>query len=438
MTLLWSLRGSKVLIVDDLPDMRTAVRDLVYSLGCEDIQAARDGDQAIRSMAATPFDVVLCDYNMGEGKDGQQVLEEALYRGLLPVGACFVMLTAEHAMSMVTAAVECMPDDYLSKPIPRGVFQLRLRKAMEKKARFVPLLKAVKAKDYEEALRLCEHFLAIYPAHRMDIWKIRGEALLEQGMLWQAAALYQQIWELREIAWAAVGLAKALFGQGQYEASADVLQTLLDKQPLCMAAYDGLAQAWLALGRPADAQAVLSKAVKYSPKSLLRQKRLGDLAYGNGDFAAAEEAYQQAVRIGKNSCFRGPAEFAGLAKAQAQRGYGERALKTLALLEREFRGDRLAQWLAASMEAIIHHGMGHAEKAAAAIASAMEWFQAQPEAADEETVMELAALCLAVGQTEQAKTLLHEVLARQAADAEGSEKVQALCRQAGMDAASKN
>lgn len=433
MTSLWSLRGTKVLVVDDLPDMRMAVRGLVHSLGCEEIQAARDGDQAIRLMAATPFDVVLCDYNMGEGKDGQQVLEEALYRGLLPVGACFVMLTAEHTMPMVMAAVECMPDEYLSKPIPRGMFQVRLRKAMEKKARFAPLLKAVQAKDYDKALALCGQLVAASPAGRFDVWKIQGEVLLAQGVFRQAEILYQQVLGQWELPWASLGLAKSLFRQGRYEASAELLRELLNSQPLLMPAYDWLAQAWVRLGRRAEAQAVLGKALKYSPKSLSRQRHFADLAYGNGDFAAAEQAYRQAVRVGKNSCFRNPAELAGLAKAQARRGHGESALKTLALLEREFRGDRLAQWLAASVAAIVHHGMGHAEKAVAAIASAMEWFQAQPEAAEEETLMDLAALCLEVGQTEQAKALLHEVLARQAADARVPEKARTLCRQVGID-----
>lgn len=429
MTSLWSLHGTKVLIVDDLPDMRTAVRDLVYSLGCEDIQAARDGDQAIRSMAATPFDLVLCDYNMGEGKDGQQVLEEALYRGLLPAAACFVMLTAEHAIPMVMAVVECMPDDYLSKPISRGVFQVRLRKAMEKKARFAPLLKAVKSKDYQEVLALCEQFLAVYPAHRIDIWKIRGEALLAQGMFQQAEALYQEILALWEFSWAVVGLAEALFGQGQCEASADLLQTLLDKQPLCMPAYDGLARAWVALERFADAQAVLGKAVRYSPKSLLRQRRLGDLAYGNGNFAVAEQAYQQAVRVGKNSCFRRPAEFAGLAKTQARQGRGERALKTLALLEREFRGDTALQWQVSAAEAEVYHCMGNGEKCIDAITCAMERRPVQMARADVEAVLDLVALCRDLHQSEYVNTLLHSIENLPWDDALAQTKQKGLCRQ---------
>ena len=69
-----SLRGKKVLIIDDLPDMRTMLRTLVASLGTDDIKTARDGEQAMTLMEHERFDIVLCDYSLGEGKDGQQVL----------------------------------------------------------------------------------------------------------------------------------------------------------------------------------------------------------------------------------------------------------------------------------------------------------------------------------------------------------------------------
>ena len=63
------------------------------------------------------YDIVLCDYNLGAGQDGQQLLEELRYRHKLKNTSLFVMITAESSRDMVLGALEYLPDDYLTKPI---------------------------------------------------------------------------------------------------------------------------------------------------------------------------------------------------------------------------------------------------------------------------------------------------------------------------------
>jgi len=102
------------------------------------------------------FDIVLCDYNLGEGKDGQQVLEEAKEDSLLPYSSIFIMTTAENSMEMVMGAAEYQPDDYLSKPFTKQVLQTRLKRLLA-------------------ALSLCEKQLALQPGNRFELLKLKGE-----------------------------------------------------------------------------------------------------------------------------------------------------------------------------------------------------------------------------------------------------------------------
>ena len=74
---LWSLKDKKILIVDDFAEMRSSLRNMLTPFDANDISMASTGEEAIELIAHNKFDIIMCDYNLGDGKDGQQVLEEA-------------------------------------------------------------------------------------------------------------------------------------------------------------------------------------------------------------------------------------------------------------------------------------------------------------------------------------------------------------------------
>ena len=85
------------LVIDDFQGMRTVLRDILRSMGVNPklIATAANGNEAITLLAQTRFDGVLCDFNLGHGKNGQQILEEAKYRNLVGPSCAWVMITAE-------------------------------------------------------------------------------------------------------------------------------------------------------------------------------------------------------------------------------------------------------------------------------------------------------------------------------------------------------
>ena len=120
----------KVLIIDDFPNFCSALRTMVQSFGCEHIEFVLHGEDAIRAMSKTRFDIILCDYNLGEGKNGNDVLEEAKHHHILKSSALFMMITAENSAEMVRGALEYQPDDYLTKPFTKEVLLNRLQRLL--------------------------------------------------------------------------------------------------------------------------------------------------------------------------------------------------------------------------------------------------------------------------------------------------------------------
>ena len=140
---LWDLRGQSILIVDELPQVRTMLRELLVSCAADQIESLSDPERALEWMAAERPDIILCGYDLGEGKDGQQVLEEARERDLIPYSTIFILISAENTLRRVMGAVEHEPDAYLAKPFTREVLQNRLRRLQQKKAHFRDIGRAV-------------------------------------------------------------------------------------------------------------------------------------------------------------------------------------------------------------------------------------------------------------------------------------------------------
>src|SRR3989304_3987498 len=94
----------KFLIIEDFASFRAILKKILQSYSATIIDETATGEDGISKMALKKYDVILCDYNLGEGKDGQQVLEEAKVRGLIGISTIFVMCTAENTMEQLMGA----------------------------------------------------------------------------------------------------------------------------------------------------------------------------------------------------------------------------------------------------------------------------------------------------------------------------------------------
>lgn len=431
--LVWSLGNKKILIIDDIPDMRSMMRSIVASLGAKDISTARNGDDAVSQLASSRFDIVLCDYNLGEGKDGQQVLEEARYRELLPYTTAFIMITAENSPLMVFAALEHAPDEYLSKPVTRMMLLTRLRNLLQKKDRLHLVLEAMDRRCWSTALQRCEALMESSSEIRSDLQQLKGNLLLELGEFKLAAAFYNELIAVRSLPWMSLGLGKALLYDRRYDNALALLDGLAQSQPKLVATYDLLTDTLIHLGDYGRARAVLKQGIAISPKTATRHRQYGQIAYLQGDYDTAESSFKSSLRLSKGSCLRSPGEYIDLASTLIKKNDSVTAIKTLRDMLKEFRQDPGTQAQGAMMELLAQSRAGGNESGEQALAEAFELFKNQPALISLPVALLMAELCFERKQIEFGKQLLGHVLRNQPDNPIVNSRVLELFTNAGMD-----
>jgi len=145
----------RYLVVDDFDSFRLSMRTMLSSCGAENIELASGAKQAIDYCSYNKVDILLCDYNLGDGRNGQQILEELRFRKLLSHTAVFMMITAETSRHMALAARDCQPDAYLAKPINRAVLHTRLSSLLQQREALLPINRELDRDNYEKAVALC-------------------------------------------------------------------------------------------------------------------------------------------------------------------------------------------------------------------------------------------------------------------------------------------
>ena len=431
---LWSLKDQSFLIIDDFAEMRTLLRGMLTALGAVDIVQARDGDEAIEVLRGRSFEAVLCDYNLGDGQDGQQVLEQARIEKLLPRSSLFIMVTAENTYEMVMGAVEFEPDAYLSKPVTKTVMQSRLRKLFERQARISPVTCRIDSGQLAEALEECDRLLAENGTYQGDLTKLKTDLLMRLERYEDAESTCANLLESRPVPWAMLALGNARFELGRWGRALGDFEALAAVSPSCVAAYDGMAKVQHALGDDAKAQEALSEGVRRSPKSLSRQRMLGHVAAANEDWKACEHARRQAVRIGKHSSFKAAEDYTGLAEVLLRKDAKKEALKTVQAIRYVFRGDDIAEMQGAVSESGIQTAMNNAAAARSARDRAREIAARSPAAIPSEVALELIASSLAVGESEEVEGLVSELVRNHHDESELLAQLQAHYAGAGMAA----
>lgn len=114
----------RVLIVDDEPAIRRALRPPLMELGFQVAEASR-GEEALQLLHSTPVDVVLLDINM-PGIGGIETLRRIRsFAPRLPV----LMVTVRDGEEEKVEALELGADDYVTKPFSIRELIARVRTA---------------------------------------------------------------------------------------------------------------------------------------------------------------------------------------------------------------------------------------------------------------------------------------------------------------------
>ena len=403
----WSSKN--YLVVDDFVGIRQLLRESLRNLGARNIDQASSGGEAVALLGRVRYDVVLCDYNLGEGKNGQQVLEEARVRHMLLPSSVWMMVSAEKSVESVMGAAEHQPDAYLIKPITEGVLLTRLNRVWHKKQVFREIDQAFAEKDFLRAARICDEQIARHKVHEIDLLRMKASLMLKSGEPEKAREAFERVLQQREYQWARAGLAKIRMANGEFEQARQIFQGVIADNRYYIDAYDQLANAYQSMGQNEEACSILERAAKLSPNSVGRQRALGQVSLKLGNVGMAEKAFRKCIAIGEYSVMKSPDAYLGLARVCGLKNETKEALQLLLAAQREFATDEV-QLRAKITEGMVYHESGDFRRARKAGDDLEELLRMHRERPDTATCMEMASLLFAVGVKESPVELLCYVI----------------------------
>lgn len=319
------------LVIDDMAVQQTTLRGQLGQLGIGKVDVAANAEDAARLIKSRGYNLILCDFNLNQKTDGQQLFEHLRDNDLLPPDCLFFMVTAESAYASVASATEHHPDAYLLKPITASHIEDRLKTLLEKRDALLPINQRLARNDQLGAVQACDQILAKNDRWFMAVLQIKGKLLLQLGKHEEAKQAYRLALDKRpQLMWAQLGLARAHKAAGQFEEAKTVAQDIIQSREgeKNVAAYDVVAEAMEAQGDAQGAMWVLRDAAAVVP-SARRQRLLGESAYRNGDLDTAKECMQKVAKATRHSVIAQPQDTLLLAQALVDKGEAAEAMRLL-------------------------------------------------------------------------------------------------------------
>lgn len=405
-----------VLIVDANAGMRTQLRNMLGLCGITKLALAVSAGVAVRKLRDQNFDIVLCEYHLGDGQDGQHLLEDLRHHHLIPLATLFLMITGESQHEKVISAAELAPNDYILKPFSAEKLLSRISRALAKRDVFIPTYKLVEAGNTLEAIESCRKGEVEHSLYLIDFLRLRAELHIAAGQAAEAQQVYDQVLDTKAVPWAKLGLAKTLYMQKQFGAAEEHLKELLAENEMYLDAYDWLARTREAAGRLEEAKDALESAVKVSPHTVRRLRKLGEVSTAVGDMETATRVLNTVVAKGKYSDFRDPEDHVLLIKAQLGSGDAAAAANTVRDLERSMDGQPKTALCKALSDAMVATHAGDSDKAAAALNEAIK-FNDPRLGASMSIKKDLARICIENKQDDKAAEVIMDVMRHAADDA---------------------
>lgn len=409
------LQSKKVLIVDDMADVRGMLRSTMINCGTTAVDMAGSVPDAMRRLSAREYDIILCDYNLGNSRNGQQFLEDLRRNQRIPLSTVFFMVTAERVYEYVVAAAELAPDDYLIKPFTAETLRLRLLGSLEKKTVFDAVYSQIWQQNFDEAIADCERIVA-NPAtskYTIDALRLKAELCMTAGRLEESQAIFEQVLAQRAVPWANLGLSRILMAKSDFAGAEQILTDTLAANRNFIGAYDLLANVQCSLGKLDEAQKTLINAVERSPRIVSRQRRLGELATRNGDMDTAETAFRAAIDCDQNNISFSGEDYASLIRICLAKGDIQGATATYSkMMQNTMRGDngRERELVAGIVSSLIKAAQGKSDESKAQLNIALAALQDPDVSLSDELTLDLAHACYLNGEGEKAAEFIRSLV----------------------------
>jgi tetratricopeptide (TPR) repeat protein len=377
--------------------------------GLTKVDHVGSSNQAVKQLGIKAYDLILCEYGLEGGQDGQQLLEDVRHHKLMPLSTMFFMVTAEGDYGKVVSAAELGPTDYILKPFTADRLLERIARGLERRNALLPVYQLMEAGSQREAIDACLEGEARHPRYLVDFMRLRAELHMFLGEPAQAEPIYQRLVETKAIAWARLGLAKTLFLRERYGDAQEILEDLVDSNKNFVDAYDWLARTHEAVGALDKAQAVLVDAVAVSPHAVRRLRKLGETALEAGDNDTAEKILKQVVSKAKYSEFKDPQDHVRLVQTLVRKGDPVQAAAVIRDLDKSMAFQKHTPLCSAIAASMVHEYTGNEVRLNEALIAALTASKDAPELRPE-LKLELARVAIDNNMEEGAAEVMREVM----------------------------
>jgi tetratricopeptide (TPR) repeat protein len=403
------LDGLTALIIEPHAGMRSTIHNMLTMCGLSKIDHVGSSNQAVKHIGVKPYDLILCEYALEGGQDGQQLLEDVRHHKLMPLSTMFFMVTAEGDYGKVVSAAELGPTDYILKPFTADLLLERIGRGLERRNALLPVYELMEAGSQREAIGACVEGEARHPRYLVDFMRLRAELHMFLGEPHEAEPIYRKLVETKAIAWARLGLAKTLFLRERYDEARDMLEDLVESNANFVDAYDWLARTHEAIGALDAAQAVLTEAVAVSPHAVRRLRKLGETALEAGDHDTAEKILKQVVSKAKYSEFKDPQDHVRLVQTLVRKGDPVQAAAVIRDLDKSMAFQKHTPLCSAIASSLVHEYTGNEARLAESLATALAASKDAPDLRPD-IKLELARTCIENGMEEGAADVVRDVM----------------------------
>lgn len=424
---------TKALIIEDQEGIAVAIEHQLLQIGRFQVDRCHSVAQALDRLSAArkePYALILCDYNLGEGTNGQQLLEYLRSDRKIPRSTSFTMITAEASYGGVASAVELSPDAYLLKPFTHDGLAQRVSYALDKRQALASVYACIDRDEpeYAAAIKECNQIILAANRYALDALKLKTECLLKLQQWGEAAAVYDKIIAWRRTPWAEVGRARALRLMGEPELAEKKLQDTLKEFPQFVAVYDELGALAEDAGDPERAQRIFEAAHRIVPSNR-RTRGIGLLALQNGDLEKAASFLKIVTERDRYGLKRTTEDFFGLAAAYRRMDRHDEAMAVIDTLKDHFPETRPLEVRKLAAEAMILVAANRPYDAKKRVRDALEM---RDESMEARTQLELGEACCHCDEQEAAEEIFMHVCNNWQEDKKIVEQVKQVMQRAGL------
>ncbi|MDX5407795.1 MAG: response regulator [Chromatiaceae bacterium] len=310
-------RDERILIIDDQSLSQSYLRYALEQLGYQNLSYADRAQTALNLCKQNAFDLIICAYNLPQGKDGYQLFDELKSTGLQKLSCGLIFISADTDPALVHSVLELQPDEFLAKPFVIRDLQQRIERVLSRKQHLRPVYDLLEIQQYDKALQLLDQQLAQPELHKLYpmLLKVKGDILLQQQDYNTGLTFFRAMLHIQPFGWARMGKVRCLLALQQEQDAFSELEQMLARSETRLFALDCLTDLEFRQQHYQQAQQHILTAANIAPRNLLRQQKLLQLSRLNHDYETQYRAARDMVKFARHSMYEQSDLYLNLARA---------------------------------------------------------------------------------------------------------------------------